>query len=96
MFNKVKQAGQMLEAQKKFNELKKQLETVTAEAQEGEAKVGLKGAIAMYELDTIEINGVDVTSQVKKAIKKANKDMNKKLRKKFKSGEIDMSAMGGM
>lgn len=93
MFNKIKQAGKMIEAQKKFSELKKQLSSINAEAQEGGVKVKLSGDVSMYQIESIEIDGVEI-KDFKKAVKKANKDLNKKLRKKFKSGDIDMSAMG--
>lgn len=93
MFNKIKQAGKAMEAQKKFGELKKQLETIEAEAIEGNVKVKLKGDIAMYRIESIEVNGVEI-KDLHKAVKKANKDLSKKLRKKFKSGDIDMGDMG--
>lgn len=93
MFNKIKEAGKVMEAQKKYSELKKQLESIEAEAYEGNIKVKLKGDIAMYKIDSIEIDGVEV-KELSKAVKKASKDLNKKLRKRFKSGELDMGDMG--
>lgn len=82
-----------MKAQKQFNELKKQLESITAVAEDGDVKVYLKGSIAMYTIDKIEINGEEVKN-LNKAVKKANKDLNKILRKKFKNGEVDMAGMG--
>lgn len=93
MFNKIKQAGKVLEAQKKFSSLKKQLDTIESEATEGNIKVKLKGDISMYRIESIEVDGV-LLKDLNKAVKKANKDLNKKLRKKFKSGDIDMGDMG--
>lgn len=82
-----------MEAQKKFSGLKKQLDTIEAEAIEGSVKVKLRGDVAMYKIESIEVNGV-LLKDLNKAIKKANKELNKKLRKKFKSGDIDMGDMG--
>ena len=93
MFNKIKEAGKVMEAQKKFSELKKQLDTIEADAVEGNVKVKLKGDVAMYRIESIEVNGVEI-KDLNKAVKKANKELTKKLRKKFKSGDIDMGDMG--
>lgn len=93
MFNKIKEAGKIMEAQKKYAELKKQLESIEAEAYEGNIKVKLKGDIAMFKIDSIEVDGVEL-KDLSKAVKKANKDLTKKLRKRVKSGEIDMGDVG--
>jgi hypothetical protein len=55
--------------------------------------VEIKGTIAMYEIESLKIDGVEI-HDLKKALKRANKDMNKLLRKKAKSGELGDLNMG--
>ncbi|PIR43698.1 hypothetical protein COV24_01420 [candidate division WWE3 bacterium CG10_big_fil_rev_8_21_14_0_10_32_10] len=93
MLGKVKQVGEALKAQKKLNDLKKKLETVTVDVEEGNVKLKLKGSIAMYEVASIEVNGEEV-KMFSKALKKANKQMMKEIQKKAKTGEL--GDMGGM
>lgn len=86
MFSKIKQAGEMMEAQKKYRELNKKLEEISAQAMEGDVKIRLKGGMSMYKIDYLEVNGEQI--DFSKALKKASKDIEKSLRKKFKQGEL--------
>lgn len=93
MFNKAKQMGDQMKQMQQVNKLQKQLAEIKAEGVHGDIKVVLKGAIAMSQIESIEIGGEELTD-LNKAIKKANKEMNKKMRKLAKSGELNMAGMG--
>lgn len=95
MFGKIKQGAEMLKAQKKVNDLKKKLDAIKVEIEEGNVKVVLKGSIAMYEVDYIEIDGEKV-ELFSRAMKRANKEMAKELQKRVKNGQISMSELGMM
>jgi len=92
MFGKVKQVGEVIKAQRKMAELKKQLEKIQITIEEGNIKMIVKATVGFSEISSLEYNGEEITG-LPKAIKKANKEIAKQIQKKYKSGEISDMGM---
>jgi len=87
-----------MQAQKRISELNKKLAENKVVSEENGVKVTAKLCLPMqnmYEIESIEIDGVELKA-FNKAMKTVKKDAMKSMQKLIKSGEINLSEIGGM